>query len=134
MVDNLTNSLNAHEVTSINDDPFLFKTMSKINYIIDKNEHGVVEQGVYIGGPGAMTGRTRVRKNPLIGTDSATYFPSTNATESLVDAVSMGGSKLHPDDKDLKKARYSMAKYLSGVKKTKPMAKNLMLLQDAGEL
>ena len=25
MVDNLTNSLNAHEVTSINDDPFLFK-------------------------------------------------------------------------------------------------------------
>ena len=31
MVDNLTNSLNAHEVTSINDDPFLFKTMNKIN-------------------------------------------------------------------------------------------------------
>ena len=29
MVDNLTNSLNAHEVTSINDDPFLFKTMNK---------------------------------------------------------------------------------------------------------
>ena len=35
----------------------------------------------------------------------------------------MGGSKLHLDDKDLKKARDSMAKYLSGVKKTKPIKK-----------
>jgi hypothetical protein len=87
-----------------------------------------------MGAPGAMTGGTRVRKNPLIGTDSATYLPSNNATESLVDAVSMGGSKVHPDDKDLKKARDSMAKYLSCVKKTKPMNKHLMLLQDAGEL
>jgi hypothetical protein len=29
--------------------------MNKINNIVDKNEHGVVEQGVYIGGPGAIT-------------------------------------------------------------------------------
>ena len=92
MVDNLTNSLNAHEVTSINDDPFLFKTMNKINNIVDKNEHGVVEQGVYICGPVAMSGGTRDRKKPLIGTDSASYLPSTNATESFVDAISMGGS------------------------------------------
>ena len=132
MVDNLTNSLNAHEITSINDDPFLFKTMNKINNIVDKNEHGVVEQGVYIGGPVAMTGGTRIRKNPLIGTDSATYLPSTNATESLVDAISMGGSKI--ENKELEKARKSMSNYLSGVKKTKPMNKHLMLLQDAGEL
>jgi hypothetical protein len=131
MVDNLTNSLNAHEITSINDDPFLFKTMNKINNIVDKNEHGVVEQGVYIGGP-TMTGGTRIRKNPLIGTDSATYLPSTNATESLVDAISMGGSKI--ENKELEKARKSMSNYLSGVKKTKPMNKHLMLLQDAGEL
>ena len=124
MVDNLTNSLNAHEVTSINDDPFLFKTMNKINNIVDKNEHGVVEQGVYIGGP-TMTGGTRVRKNPLIGTDSATYLPSTNATESLVDAISMGGSKI--DNKELEKARQSMSNYLSGVKKTKPIKKHIML-------
>ena len=131
MVSNLTNSLNAHEITSINDDPFLFKTMNKINNIVDKNEHGVVKQGVYIGGP-TMTGGTRVRKNPLIGTDSATYLPSTNATESLVDAISMGGSKI--ENKELEKARKSMSNYLSGVKKTKPMNKHIMLLQDAGEL
>ena len=131
MVDNLTNSLNAHEVTSINDDPFLFKTMNKINNIVDKNEHGVVEQGVYIGGP-TMTGGTRIRKNPLIGTDSATYLPSTNATESLIDAVSMGGSKI--DNKELEKARQSMSNYLSGVKKTKPIKKHIMLLEDSGEL
>ena len=72
---------------------FLFKTINKINNIVDKNEHGVVEQGVYIGGPGATTSGTRVRKNPLTGPDSATYLPSTNATESLVDAISMGDSK-----------------------------------------
>jgi len=131
MVSNLTNSLNAHEITSINDDPFLFKTMNKLNNIVDKNEHGVVEQGVYIGGP-TMTGGTRVRKNPLIGTDSATYLPSTNATESLIDAVSMGGSKI--DNKELEKARQSMSNYLSGVKKTKPIKKHIMLLEDSGEL
>jgi hypothetical protein len=33
--------------------------MNKINNIVDKNEHGIVEQGVYIGGP-IMTGGTRV--------------------------------------------------------------------------
>jgi predicted SnoaL-like aldol condensation-catalyzing enzyme len=43
----------------------------------------------------------------------------------------MGGSKL--DEKDLKKGRDSMAKYLSGVKKTKPMAKHSKILQDSGE-
>ena len=134
MVDNLTNSLNAHEVTSINDDPFLFKTMNKINNIVDKNEHGVVEQGVYIGGPGAMTGGTRIRKNPLIGTDSATYLPSTNATESLVDAVSIGGSKFHHDDKDLQRLEIQWRNIYLVSKKTKPMNKHLMLLQDAGEL
>jgi hypothetical protein len=95
--------------------------MNTINNIVDKNEHGVVEQGVYIGGPVAMTGGTRVRKNPLIGTDSATYLPSTNTTESLVDSISMGGSKI--DNKELEKARQSMSNYLSGVKKTKPIKK-----------
>jgi len=127
---NLTNSLDAHDADAFNNGPFLFETMNKINRIVDKNEHGVVEQGVYIGAP-VMAGGTRVRKQTMIGTDSATYLPSTNATESLVDVISMGGAKFH--DKDIKKARDSMAKYLSGVKKTKPMAKNLKILQDSGD-
>jgi hypothetical protein len=88
--------------------------MNIINNIVDKNEHGVIEQGVYIGGP-IMTGGTRVRKNPLIGTDSAIYLPSTDATESLVNAISMGGNKI--DNKDLEKARKSMSCYLSDFKR-----------------
>jgi len=47
-----------------------------------------------------MAGGTIILKKTMIGTDSATYLPSTNATESLVDTISMGGSKL--DDKDSK--------------------------------
>jgi hypothetical protein len=46
-----------------------------------------------------MTSGTRVGNNPFIGTDNATYLPSTNGTESLVDNISMGGSKL--DNKEL---------------------------------
>jgi len=50
-----------------------------------------------------MTGGTRVRKKkPLNGTDSATYLPSKNSTESPVDNISVGCSKL--DNNDLEKA------------------------------
>jgi hypothetical protein len=44
----------------------------------------------------------------------------------------MGGSKL--DNKELEKARKSMSNYLSVIKKTKPIKKDLMLLEDSAEL
>jgi hypothetical protein len=76
----ITNSPDAHKVKSINDDPLILKTINKMNRIVDKDEHGVVQQGVFIGTP-IMAGGTIIMKKTMIGTDSATYLPSTNATE-----------------------------------------------------
>ena len=47
----ITNCLDAHKVDSVNDDPLILKIMNKMNWIVHKDEYGVVQQGVFIGTP-----------------------------------------------------------------------------------
>ena len=134
---NLTNTLDAHKDYYVNNDPFLFKTMASINKVVDKNLHGVIEQGVYIGGPVPVSGGARNKPsfNPMVGTDMGTYTPSNNAPEALVDAISSGGAKRAPKvDLDLKRARASLQKYLDGEQSKRPIKKHLELLHQNGEL
>ena len=134
---NLTNTLDAHKDYYVNNDPFLFKTMASINKVVDKNLHGVIEQGVYIGGPIPVSGGARNKPsfNPMVGTIMGTYTPSNNAPEALVDAISSGGAKRAPKvDLDLKRARASLQKYLDGEQSKRPIKKHLELLHQNGEL
>ena len=134
---NLTNTLDAHKDYYVNNDPYLFKTMASINKVVDKNLHGVIEQGVYIGGPVPVSGGARNKPsfNPMVGTDMGTYTPSNNAPEALVDAISSGGAKRSPKvDLDLKRARASLQKYLDGEQSKRPIKKHLELLHQNGEL
>jgi hypothetical protein len=136
-LNNLENSLDAHKnYYAENNDPLLLRTTGAINKIVDKNLGGFIEQGVYIGSPQVIHGGKKQNNifNPLVGTDSATYLPSNNAVESLVDGLSMGGGKQTPMLKELKQARKSMDKFISGEKKTKPSMKHLKILEEHGEL
>lgn len=132
-LNNLTNSLDAHKnYYSDNKDNLLLNATGVINSVVDKNLYGVIEQGVNIGVK--VSGGKKIQTgifNPMVGTDISTHAPSTNAAESLVDGVSMGGAK---PSKDLINARKAMEKYLSGEKKNKPMMKHLRLLEEHGEL
>ena len=114
----------------------LLKTTGAINRIVDKKIYGELEQGVNIGAPEVIKRGSRKQNysmNPLIGTDSATYLPSNNAVELLVDGLFMGGAR-PKTNKDLINARKAMDKFLSGERKTKPMVKHLQLLQEHEEL
>jgi hypothetical protein len=51
----------------------------------------------------------------------------------LVDGLSMGGAKQTPMLKELKQARKSMDKFISGEKKTPPSLKHLKILEEHGE-
>jgi hypothetical protein len=133
---NLENSLDAHRNYYVkNNDPLLLRTTGAINKIVDQNLGGIIEQGVNIGSPVMIHGGKKQNNifNPLIGTDSSTYLPSNNAVQELVvDGLSMGGAK--PMLKELKQARKSMDKFISGEKKTKPSMKHLKILEEHGEL
>ena len=135
-LNHLENSLDAHKnYYPENKDNLLLRTTGAINKVVDKNLYGIIEQGVNIGSPEFLHGGSRKQNymNPLIGTDSATYLPSNNAVEALVDGLSMGGSRPKAN-KDLTNARKAMDKFLSGERKTKPMVKHLQILHEHGEL
>lgn len=133
-LNHLENSLDAHKnYYPENKDNLLLRTTGAINKVVDKNLYGIIEQGVNIAPAYGGSRKQKNSMNPLIGTDSATYLPSNNAVESLVDGLSMGGSRPKAN-KDLTNARKAMDKFLSGERKTKPSMKHLKILEDHGEL
>lgn len=95
----LNSTLHAHNHKMANHiyDHNFFDYMAHLNTVVDRNEGGIVEAGVFIGDPTKkQTGGSIPGKFPLPGTDTATNMYSGNAVNELVDALSMGGFKPPP--------------------------------------
>ena len=116
-LNHLEHTLDAHKnYYPENKDNLLLKATGAINKVVDKNLYGILEQGVNIAPVYGGSRKQNNSMNHLIGTDSATYLPSNNAVESLVDGLSMGGSRPKAN-KYLTNARKAMDKFLSGERK-----------------